>query len=48
MYASGDSVGREGPIAQIGSALGSFVRQVLKHSEEHVRTLLACGAAVVE
>ena len=43
--ASGGSVGREGPIAQIGSALGSFVGQYLKLSEEHVRTLVACGAA---
>ena len=42
--ASGGSVGREGPIAQIGSALGSFVGQVLKLSEEHVSTLVACGA----
>ena len=43
--ASGGSVGREGPIAQIGSALGSFVGQTLKLSEERVRTLVACGAA---
>ena len=43
--ASGGSVGREGPIAQIGSALGSFVGQYLKLSKEHVRTLVACGAA---
>ncbi|MBC8257665.1 MAG: chloride channel protein [SAR324 cluster bacterium] len=43
--ASGGSVGREGPIAQIGSALGSFVGQFLKLSEERVRTLVACGAA---
>ena len=43
--ASGGSVGREGPITQIGSALVSFVGQVLKLSEEHVRTLVAWGAA---
>ncbi len=43
--ASGGSVGREGPIAQIGSALGSFIGQFLKLSEERVRTLVACGAA---
>ena len=42
---SGGSVGREGPIEQIGSALGSFVGQILKLSEEHVRTHLGCGAA---
>jgi len=43
--ASGGSVGREGPIAQIGSALGSLVGQYLKLSEDRVRTLVACGAA---
>ena len=43
--ASGGSVGREGPIAQIGSALGSIVGQVLKLSEDRIRTLVACGAA---
>ena len=43
--ASGGSVGREGPIAQIGSALGSIVGQVLKLSADRVRTLVACGAA---
>ncbi|MFQ5614853.1 MAG: chloride channel protein [Anaerolineales bacterium] len=42
---TGGSVGREGPIAQIGSALGSTVGQWLKLSEEQVRTLVACGAA---
>jgi len=38
--ASGGSVGREGPIAQIGSALGSFVGQYLKLSEDRVAPLL--------
>jgi CIC family chloride channel protein len=42
---TGGSVGREGPIAQIGSALGSTVGQVLKLSDERVRNLVACGAA---
>jgi CIC family chloride channel protein len=42
---TGGSVGREGPIAQIGSALGSTVGQVLKLSDDRVRTLVACGAA---
>jgi CIC family chloride channel protein len=41
----GGSVGREGPIAQIGSALGSTVGQALKLSDERVRNLVACGAA---
>jgi CIC family chloride channel protein len=42
---SGGSVGREGPIVQIGSALGSTVGQVLRLSEERLRLLVACGAA---
>jgi len=42
---TGGSVGREGPIAQIGSALGSTVGQALKLSDERVRNLVACGAA---
>ncbi len=42
---SGGSVGREGPIVQIGSALGSTFGQVLKMSDDRVRTLVACGAA---
>ena len=43
--ASGGSVGREAPIAQIGSALGSLIGQLLKLSEDRVRTLVARGAA---
>ncbi len=42
---SGGSVGREGPIAQIGAALGSTLGQSLKLSDKRVRTLVACGAA---
>jgi CIC family chloride channel protein len=42
---TGGSVGREGPIAQIGSALGSTVGQWLKLSDERIRNLVACGAA---
>jgi len=42
---SGGSVGREGPIVQIGSALGSTLGQVLNLSEDRVRNLVACGAA---
>lgn len=42
---TGGSVGREGPIAQIGSALGSAVGQWLNLSDERVRNLVACGAA---
>lgn len=42
---SGGSIGREGPIVQIGSALGSSLGQVLGFSDERIRTLVACGAA---
>jgi chloride channel protein, CIC family len=42
---SGGSVGREGPIVQIGSALGSSIGQVFRLSDERMRTLVACGAA---
>lgn len=42
---TGGSVGREGPIAQIGSALGSTIGQAFKLSDERVRNLVACGAA---
>ena len=42
---TGGSVGREGPIAQIGSALGSVVGQVLRLPKDRIRTLVACGAA---
>jgi CIC family chloride channel protein len=42
---SGGSVGREGPIVQIGSALGSTVGQALHLSNDRVRSLVACGAA---
>ena len=42
---SGGSVGREGPIVQIGSALGSTLGQWLRLSDARLRTLVACGAA---
>jgi CIC family chloride channel protein len=42
---SGGSVGREGPIVQIGSSFGSTIGQWLGLSDDWVRTLLACGAA---
>jgi chloride channel protein, CIC family len=42
---SGGSVGREGPIVQIGSALGSSLGQILKLSTNELRVLVACGAA---
>ncbi len=43
--ASGGSAGREGPIIQIGAALGSKVGQLLRASGQHVRTFAGCGAA---
>ena len=42
---SGGSVGREGPIVQIGSALGSTIGQMLGVSSRQLRTLVGCGAA---
>lgn len=42
---TGGSVGREGPIVQIGSSLGSSVAQFFKMADVHARTLVACGAA---
>jgi CIC family chloride channel protein len=43
--ATGGSVGREGPIVQIGSALGSTIGQWLKVSAERLKILVGCGAA---
>ncbi|MDH7574008.1 MAG: chloride channel protein, partial [Clostridia bacterium] len=42
---SGGSVGREGPIIQMGSAIGSSIGQILRVPEPMLRTLVACGAA---
>ena len=41
----GGSVGREGPIVQIGSALGSGLGQLVRLPESRLRLLVACGAA---
>ena len=41
----GGSVGREGPIVQIGSAFASTLGQIVRMSENRMRTLVACGAA---
>lgn len=43
--ASGGSVGREGPIVQIGSAIGSTIGQWLHVSGARLRVLVGCGAA---
>jgi CIC family chloride channel protein len=42
---TGGSVGREGPIVQIGSALASGLGQRIRMPESRMRILVACGAA---
>ncbi len=42
---TGGSVGREGPIIQIGSSLGSTVGQFFNISRNRMKTLVGCGAA---
>ncbi len=42
---AGGSVGREGPIVQIGSALASGLGQRVRMPENQIRVLVACGAA---
>jgi CIC family chloride channel protein len=42
---SGGSVGREGPIVQIGSSIGSSLGQLLRAPSLRQRTFVACGAA---
>jgi CIC family chloride channel protein len=42
---SGGSVGREGPIVQIGSAIGSVLGQWLNVPTRQLRTIVGCGAA---
>jgi CIC family chloride channel protein len=42
---SGGSVGREGPIVQIGAAIGSALGQILRVSGNRLRNLVGCGAA---
>ena len=41
---SGGAVGREGPIVQIGSSLGSSIARIFKLSKDKGRILVACGA----
>ena len=42
---SGGSVGREGPIVQIGCALGSSIGQLAGLRESGIKLMVACGAA---
>ncbi len=41
----GGSVGREGPIVQIGAAIGSASGQLARLGERRLRLLVACGCA---
>ena len=42
---AGGSVGREGPVIQIGSSIGSAVGQLLRVNPQRTKTFVACGAA---
>jgi CIC family chloride channel protein len=42
---SGGSVGREGPIVQIGSVMGSVIGQWARVPARQLRTIVGCGAA---
>ncbi|KAA3618192.1 MAG: CBS domain-containing protein [Calditrichaeota bacterium] len=41
----GGSVGREGPVIQIGSAIGSAIGQFFNVNSQRMKTFVACGAA---
>jgi CIC family chloride channel protein len=42
----GGSVGREGPVVQIGGGVGSAIGQLLRLPAEQTKTLTACGAGI--
>ena len=42
---SGGSAGKEGPIVQIGSAIGSGIGQLFRVSQHRLKILVGCGAA---
>jgi CIC family chloride channel protein len=42
---SGGSVGREGPIVQIGSSIGSSLAKFLRVPRDREKTMVGCGAA---
>ncbi len=42
---TGGSVGKEDPVVQIGSSIGSTMGQFFKAPEKKIKTLVACGAA---
>lgn len=41
----GGSAGREGPMVQIGSAIGSLFGQIVQVSSQRMKTFVGCGAA---
>ncbi len=45
LLSAGASVGREGPIVQIGASIGSSITQILKLDHRYRRLAVACGAA---
>ena len=45
IIAAGGSVGREGPVVQIGSSIGSSLTQIFSLGPETTRLAVACGAA---
>ncbi len=45
IISTGGSVGREGPLVHIGSAIGSNLAHLLRLNPERTRIALACGAA---
>ena len=42
---SGGMAGREGPMVQIGAAIGSAIGHWARLTRRNIRTLVACGAA---
>lgn len=42
---SGGSVGSEGPVAVLGSAVGSALGRMLRFQQRHVKIFVGCGAA---
>ena len=44
----GGSVGREGPIVQIGGAIGSAISRRSGMGEDRVRSMVAAGAGALE
>ena len=45
LLSAGASVGREGPIVQIGASIGSSITQILKLDHRYRRLAVVCGAA---